>query len=57
MPIISKKKRNQEVRMETARFFRICQPRLPHSAFDIQRGGQAGDPNLQLTLAWPRTPK
>jgi hypothetical protein len=57
MPIIRKKKRNQEILMETARFFRISQPRLPHSVCAIQGGGKAGGPILQLRLAWPRTPK
>jgi hypothetical protein len=43
--------------MMTARFFRIGQPRLPHSAIAIQGGGKTGRPILQLRLASPGTPK
>jgi hypothetical protein len=50
MPMIKmakRKKRNREIRMSTARFFRIRQPRLPHSACLIQGGDKAGRPILQ----------
>jgi hypothetical protein len=57
MPINRRKKRNREIRMSTARFFRSCQPRLPHSVFIFQGGGKAGRPILQLRLAQPKTPK